>query len=67
MTEIHRHPVWPHRIIEGRRLTPGEIIQANDVYDSTSGKWEKSPCPGLILQKGQEGYEVIWVRPSAQT
>lgn len=58
--EIHKHPLWPHQIIEGRKLNAGETIKANDRYDSTSGKWEKSPCPGLILQ---EGCKTIWVRP----
>lgn len=62
--EIHRHPLFPHRIVEGRRLNPGEIIQANDVYDSTSGRWENAPCSGIILQ---QGCETIWVRPTSKT
>ncbi|MBI5421335.1 MAG: hypothetical protein HZA35_03460 [Parcubacteria group bacterium] len=50
--------------VYGRRLKPGEVIEADDVYDSTSGQWEKAPCPGLVLQ---EGNETVWVRPSGTT
>lgn len=62
--ENHKHPLFPHRIIQGRKLNPGEIIRADDVYDSTSGRWEKAPCPGIVLQ---DGYAAIWVRPSLKT
>lgn len=44
----------------GERLKPGDTIAPDDVYDSTNGKWEKAPYPGLVLQKGTT---TIWVRP----
>lgn len=61
MVEIHRHPVWPYRVVYGEKLRAGDTIQSDDVYDSTSGNWEKAPCPGVILQEGCNTY---WVRPS---
>jgi len=45
--------------IYGRRLEPGEEIQEGDVYDSSSGTWQRSPCPGMTVQ---EGCTTIWVR-----
>ena len=60
------HPISADRI-EGVRILPEDKLQSSDVYDSTSGKWEKCPCPGLVLQKGSgEGNPIIWVRPTAQ-
>lgn len=43
----------------GRRLQPGETIHEDDVYASSSGRWEKAPCSGLVLQEGCDTY---WVR-----
>lgn len=57
--EQHVHPQNPDAVVVGRRLQAGEEIQADDVYASESEKWEKSPCPGLVLQKDCTTY---WVR-----
>lgn len=35
--------------IRGRRLEAGEIIEENDLYLSTCGRWEKIPCPGMSV------------------
>lgn len=59
MIKVHFHPLDPTQTVLGERLLPGDIIQAEDVYDSTCGKWIKSPCPGLMLQEGCTTY---WVR-----
>lgn len=58
--DLHGHPLDLSRVIYGRRLNPGEMIKPGDVYDSTSGKWEKAPCPGMAVP---EGFHVVWVRP----
>lgn len=58
--ETHQHPLSPHKTVVGRKLLPGDTIQSDDVYDSTSGEWKKAPCAGLLLQ---EGCNTIWVRP----
>lgn len=44
----------------GRQLEEGDVLQATDVYDSTSGAWEPCPVPGLKLG---EGIATTWVRP----
>lgn len=59
MGESHAHPTNPSEVVYGERLRVGDVIQPEDVYDSTSGKWEKAPCPGAVLQKGFAAY---WVR-----
>ncbi len=52
---------WPGRqSVHGCQLEPGDVLEASDVYDSTSGNWEPCPVPGFTLQPG---LEVIWVRP----
>ncbi len=30
-------------------LGPGDILEATDLYDSSSGKFQPCPCPGLQL------------------
>lgn len=47
----------------GYRLEAGDRLQPDDVYDSTSGQWEKAPISGLVLE---EGAGAIWVRPVKQ-
>ena len=44
----------------GYLLTTGDILKDTDMYDSSNGKWESCPCPGLVLQ---EGISVRWIRP----
>jgi hypothetical protein len=46
--------------ITGYRLQPGDTIRSTDVYDSTNGRWDAAPCPGLTLG---EGTATVWVRP----
>ncbi len=53
-----------NEVIEGTQLGYGDVLSENDVYDSSSGKWEKCPCPGLVLQNGTAA---IWVRPTRPT
>lgn len=48
--------------IFGRKLEPGDVIQENDVYATSSGGWEKAPCPGVILQSGS----TTWIRPTTE-
>jgi len=60
--EAYRHPRNQFEVVIGIRLRAGDTIQEDDVYDSTSGRWEKAPCPGLVLQEGCKTY---WVRPEA--
>ncbi len=62
VAEKHIHPMYPNQVVFGERLKAGATVQPDDVYDSTSGKWEKAPCPGVVLQESCETY---WVRPDA--
>ena len=56
----HLHPRNPNQNIFGIKLQAGDVIKADDVYDSSDGTWKKTPCPGLILQEKCNTY---WVRP----
>lgn len=47
--------------IFGRELETGDVLEATDVYDSTSGTWEPCPCPGLTIQAARNG--TVWIRP----
>jgi hypothetical protein len=58
---VHEHPRSGERI-PGRRLQPGEKIHEDDRYDSSSGRWERASCPGLVIGEGCATY---WVRSSA--
>lgn len=52
---------WPgSQSVHGCQLEPGDVVEATDVYDSTSGNWEPCPVPGSTLQPG---LTVTWVRP----
>ncbi|PIT88526.1 MAG: hypothetical protein COU29_01955 [Candidatus Magasanikbacteria bacterium CG10_big_fil_rev_8_21_14_0_10_36_32] len=62
--ELHTHPKNPNEKIFGQRLQAGDIVEEDDVYDSSSGKWEVCPCPGLTLQESVNTY---WVRPDGIT
>jgi len=56
----HNHPMTGVPVF-GTLIESGTRLEENDVYDSTNGKWEECPCPGIILQT--DGTHVIWVRP----
>lgn len=43
----------------GRQLEEGDVLEADDVYDSTGRRWEPCPCPGLPIGPGGNA---IWVR-----
>lgn len=58
--DIHIHPRSGHYVF-GEKLPAGTVLEATDLYDSSSGRWEPCPCPGLVLQ---EGVATTWVRPS---
>lgn len=55
----HRNP-FSENVIFGSKLQAGDVLEENDVYASTDGKWGKCPCPGITLQKG---FAAIFVRP----
>lgn len=46
--------------VYGYLLATGDTVQDTDVYNSSNGKWEPCPCPGLTIQLGAS---VKWVRP----
>ncbi len=48
-------------VVVGFKLEHGDTTQENDVYESTSGRWEKIPNPGITL--GQSHGATI-IRPS---
>lgn len=54
---VHEHPRSGERI-PGRRLQPGEVVHKQDLYDSSSGRWESAPCPGLVIEEGAAAYFV---------
>lgn len=62
MAMLHAHPGNTSQTVCGEQLRAGALIQPNDVYASATGKWEKAPCPGIVLN---EGSQVYWVRPEA--
>ncbi len=53
------HIHQPREGIFGMRLAPGAILRNYDLYLSTTGRWDRCPCPGVVL----ENTEVIWIRP----
>ena len=57
----HLHPVYPHRLVFGSPIEAGTRLETTDVYDSTSGRWERCPCPGIILEVASD--HVRWIRP----
>ncbi len=63
MAEFHKHPMNPDQLVFGERLNVGDVIQPNDVYDSTTGKWEKTPLSGVPVRQGVTTY---FVRPKAE-
>lgn len=57
---FHEHPMNMHERVYGVRLAAGAVLNADtDVYDSSNGRWEQCPCPGLTLG---EGIETVWIR-----
>lgn len=46
--------------IYGAQLESGDVLEANDRYDSSSGRWDLCPCPGLKIEAG---VATVWVRP----
>ncbi len=59
--KVYNYPNMENSVV-GYELETGDILQQNDVYNSSSGKWEKCPCPGLMIQIERDS-SVIWVRP----
>ena len=58
--QFHRPPRGG-RLVFGYRLVAGDVIEEDDVYDSSSGGWQKAPCAGLTLQ---EGTAAVGIRPA---
>ena len=45
--------------IEVRPIQKGETLEENDVYLSSSGQYERCPCPGVKYTSDK----VFWFRP----
>lgn len=58
MFNKYQHPKSGVSVL-GMLLVNGATLCAEDVYDSTSGKWEPCPIPGIVLGNTQ----TLWVRP----
>ena len=59
--EVHHNlHATPLNAVVGFRLQSGDMLEPNDVYNSTTGKWERCPHPGIILGET----ETVWVRPT---
>ncbi len=43
----------------GLLLEPGDIVEASDQYDSTSGTWQDFPAPGCVVQAGASGARIV--------
>jgi hypothetical protein len=59
MLTEHQHPK-SSVLVTGMRLAQGAVLREDDVYDSTSGTWERCPAPGLVLGSTP----TVWVRPT---
>lgn len=56
----HTHPRNVRDLpIFGMKLESGDILEKDDVYDSSNGLWERCTCPGLPLS---EGCATVWIR-----
>lgn len=44
----------------GYLLEEGDILQENDLYDSTAGNWSQCMAPGARISSG---FSAVWVRP----
>lgn len=49
-------------MVFGQVLGEGEILKEDDVYESSSGRWERCTCPGVALGTRTEAHP-LWVRP----
>ena len=57
----HTHPRNVRDLpIFGLKLEAGDVLEQDDVYDSSNGLWERCTCPGLKLG---EGTATVWIRP----
>lgn len=57
----HTHPRNVRDLpIFGLKLEAGDVLEKDDVYDSSNGLWERCTCPGLKLG---EGTATVWIRP----
>jgi hypothetical protein len=57
----HHHPKDYSKTVIGKRLESGDILEDGDVYDSTSGNWERQPI--LTGTRLRSGFAAYWVRP----
>ena len=44
----------------GHLLEVGDVLEEDDMYDSTTGKWQKALFPGATIPKD---LATVWVRP----
>jgi hypothetical protein len=59
------HPLNAMERVSGRTLQPGEVLQEDDVYDSTTGKWE--PVPNAFVGNiVGEKHGAMLIRPEKQ-
>ena len=58
---FHSSPNGRHDKIFGHLLEPGDVIEHDDLYDSTTGHWWRSTVAGCTLGAGSAA---TWVRPA---
>jgi len=46
------------QVVRGVRVRVGKFLRKDDVFESSTGNWEKCPCPGTRLVSTH----VTWVR-----
>jgi hypothetical protein len=59
--QVHTHPE-SGETITGTRLAAGAILQQNDRYNSSDGKWR--PCNHTAGHRIEPNCTTIWVRPN---
>lgn len=61
--DFHTSPNCIGTRVYGHRLEAGDVLEATDLYDSTStGEWTKCPAPGITLEADAPA---VWIRPLA--
>lgn len=59
--KVHIHPKSGQELL-GEQLIPGETIRDGDLYDATSGRWDRCPFVGNTVE---EGSAAIIIRPAS--
>lgn len=61
MYGLNPHPV----VAYGYLLESGDVLREDDLYESSSGRWERCPCPGMRLLREDPEASPRWVRTSS--